>query len=124
MKRAELALIAQISATAAISLLAIRAAGAGTASVAVQATAYLIGAVALWAASRMARPGRGSRLISAAAILVVAVLMLTTGVEMQGAHRWLALGPVLIHPPRCWARRCSGSWRRMQTMCGRQASPP
>ena len=37
-------------------------------------------------------------MISAAAILVVAVLMLTTGVEMQGAHRWLALGPVLIHP--------------------------
>jgi cell division protein FtsW (lipid II flippase) len=93
LKRSALALIAQIMATAAISLLAIRAAGAGTASVAVQGAAFLIGA-----ASRMARPGRGSRLISAAAILVVAVLMLTTGVEMQGAHRWLALGPVLIHP--------------------------
>ena len=98
LKGPALALIAQITATAAISLLAIRAAGAGTASVAVQAAAFLIGAVALWAASRTARPGRGSRLISAAAILVVAVLMLTTGVEMQGAHRWLSLGPVLIHP--------------------------
>ena len=98
MKRAELALIAQISATAAISLLAIRAAGAGTTSVAVQGAAFLIGAMALWAASRTGRPGRGPRLIVALAILAVAVLMLTTGVEMQGAHRWLALGPVLIHP--------------------------
>jgi len=98
LKGPALALIAQISATAAISLLAIHTAGAGTTSVAVQGAAFLIGAVALWAASLMARPGRGSRLISAAAILVVAVLMLTTGVEMQGAHRWLALGPVLIHP--------------------------
>jgi len=98
LKGPALAVIAQITATAAISLLAIRAAGAGTASVAVQGAAFLIGAVALWAASRMARPGRSLRLILAAAILVVAVLMLTTGVEMQGAHRWLALGPVLIHP--------------------------
>ncbi|KIC57813.1 hypothetical protein RM53_09325 [Brevundimonas nasdae] len=98
LKGPALALIAQISATAAISLLTIRAAGAGTASVAVQAAAFLIGAMALWAASRTGRPGRGPRLISAAAILVVAVMMLTTGVEMQGAHRWLALGPVLIHP--------------------------
>lgn len=98
LKGAELALIAQISATAAISLLAIRAAGAGTASVAVQAAAFMIGVMALWAASRTGRPGRGPRLIVALAILVVAVLMLTTGVEMQGAHRWLALGPVLIHP--------------------------
>ena len=98
MKRAELALIAQISATAAISLLAIRAAGAGTTSVAVQGAAFLIGAMALWAASRTGRPGRGPRLIVALAILVVAVVMLTMGVEMQGAHRWLALGPVLIHP--------------------------
>lgn len=93
-----LVLIAQITATAAISLLAIRTAGAGTASVAVQAAAFLIGVMALWAASRTGRPGRGPRLIVALAILVVAVLMLTTGVEMQGAHRWLALGPVLIHP--------------------------
>ncbi|WP_336978600.1 hypothetical protein [Brevundimonas nasdae] len=93
-----LALIAQISATAAISLLAIHTAGAGTASVAVQAAAFLIGVMALWAASRTGRPGRGPRLIVALAILVVAVLVLTTGVEMQGAHRWLALGPVLIHP--------------------------
>jgi len=98
LKGPALALIAQVTATAAISLLAIRAAGAGTASVAVQAAAFLIGAMALWAASRMARPSRGPKLTSAAAILVVAVFMLTTGVEMQGAHRWLALGPVLIHP--------------------------
>lgn len=98
LKGPALVLIAQITATAAISLLAIHTAGAGTASVAVQAAAFLIGAMALWAASRTGRPGRGPRLISAAAILVVAVLTLTTGVEMQGAHRWLALGPVLIHP--------------------------
>lgn len=93
-----LVLVAQVAATAVISLLAIRTAGSPSLSVAVQGAAFLIGAAGLWGLSHIGPPSRRLRLASVAAILAVAILMLTTGVEMQGAHRWLALGPILIHP--------------------------
>jgi len=87
-----------VLATAVVSLLSLRVAGAPNGSVAIQAGAFVLAALA-------AAPRRGADVVNAldarwtsAAILLPAAAVLLAGVEIDGARRWLRIGPVLLHP--------------------------
>lgn len=88
----------QATITAIISLAAIHLAGAGQVLIATQAVAFVLG-VAI--AVPMARTGVMTRIAPQwviGAVLIVAGAVLSFGVEIEGARRWLRLGPVLLHP--------------------------
>ena len=87
-----------VLATAVVSLLSLRVAGAPNGSIAIQAGAFVLAAL-------IATPRRVAGVINAldarwtsAAILLLACAVLFVGVEVDGARRWLRLGPVLLHP--------------------------
>ncbi len=87
-----------VIAVALVSLMAMRASGAPNGSLAVQAIAFVLAALlalpkrtAAWVESVDARWLGG-------AILLVALAVLVAGVEIDGARRWLRVGPVLLHP--------------------------
>ncbi len=88
----------QVLATAAISLLAIHLAGGGNASLAIQAGAFVLAGLV---ASRRRWPGLVARipapwLIGAIVLLAAGVLLF--GIEIEGARRWLRLGPLVLQP--------------------------
>lgn len=87
-----------VIAAALVSLMAMHVSGAPNGSLAVQAIAFGLAALlalpkrmAAWIESLDARWLGG-------AILLVAVAVLVAGVEIDGARRWLRIGPVLVHP--------------------------
>jgi len=87
-----------VIAVALVSLMAMRASGAPNGSLAVQAIAFVLAALlalpkrtAAWVESVDARWLGG-------AILLVALAVLVGDVEIDGARRWLRIGPVLLHP--------------------------
>jgi len=88
----------QIAATAAISLAAIHLAGGRTAVVAMQAASFLLAALIAWRGGWIARLERSAPHWPIGAVLVLAGAVLLAGVELDGARRWLRLGPVLLHP--------------------------
>ncbi len=96
--------------TLAASLLAIRAAGASTAMLAVQAAAGLIAAASIFLMSRVrsALSARAQVTVMALSLFAVAATALF-GVTMDGATRWIGVGPVLLHtaslvlPAAVWA---------------------
>ncbi len=85
--------------TLAASLLAIRAAGASTSMLAVQGAAGVIAAALAFLMSR-----NRSALSSGAQVTVMAFSLFAVagtalfGVSMDGATRWIGVGPVLLHP--------------------------
>lgn len=99
----------QAAACLGVSFVAITMAGAGRNALVVQALAAVIGlGLALVVARSWRKAGwRYWLLIAACALALVWTLM--TGVALQGARRWLALGPVQLHtaflvlPPAVWA---------------------
>ena len=80
--------------TLAASLLAIRAAGASTAMLAVQAAAGLIAAASIFLMSRVrsALSARAQTTTMALSLFAVAATALF-GVTMDGATRWIGVGP-------------------------------
>jgi cell division protein FtsW (lipid II flippase) len=97
---ASLRLIAvQGLATVLISLAAIHFAGGSTSALVLQGGAALVAALVALALGRW---GRASGPIAARAILalafVVEAYVLLAGVSMEGVRRWIALGPVQLHP--------------------------
>lgn len=87
-----------VLATAAVSLLSLHLAGAPQGSIAIQAGAFVLAAL-------VAAPRRVADVINAldarwtnAVILLLAGAVLFAGVEIDGARRWLRVGPVLLHP--------------------------
>ena len=87
-----------VLATAVVSLLALRVAGAPNGSIAIQVGAFMLAAL-------IAAPRRVAGVINAldarwtsAAIVLLACAVLFAGVEIDGARRWLRIGPVLLHP--------------------------
>ncbi|MEW6022758.1 MAG: FtsW/RodA/SpoVE family cell cycle protein [Pseudomonadota bacterium] len=87
-----------VIAVALVSLMAMRVSGAPNGSLAVQAIAFVLAALlalpkrtAAWVESVDARWLGG-------AILLVTIAVLVAGVEIEGARRWLRVGPVLLHP--------------------------
>jgi hypothetical protein len=73
--------------------------GAPTSGLMVQAAGAGLGAVLLFALSRVHRPRRDSVVAFGLAILlVVMALPLVVGPELAGARRWLLLGPMSIQP--------------------------
>lgn len=87
-----------VLATAVVSLASLWLAGAPNGSVAIQAGTFVLAAL-IAAAGRTARPiiNAGARWTSAAVLLLAAAVLLG-GVEIDGAWRWLRVGPVLLHP--------------------------
>lgn len=87
-----------VIAAALVSLMAMRASGAPNGSLAVQAIAFVLAAL-LALPTRMAAwvDGVDARWL-AGVILLVALAVLAAGVEIDGARRWLRIGPVLVHP--------------------------
>lgn len=84
--------------TALVSLMAMRVAGAPSGSLAIQAGAFVLAAL-------LAMPRRTAALVDSVdarwvmgAILMSAGAVLFAGVEIDGARRWLRVGPVLLHP--------------------------
>ncbi len=96
--------------TLAASLLAIRAAGASTAMLAMQGAAGVIAAalVFLMSANRSALSSGAQVTVMALSLFAVAGTALF-GVSMDGATRWIGVGPVLLHtaslvlPAAVWA---------------------
>jgi len=87
-----------VLATAAVSLLSLHLAGAPKGSIAIQTGAFVLAAL-------VAAPRRVAGVINAldsrwtsAVILLLACAVLFVGVEIDGARRWLRIGPVLLHP--------------------------
>lgn len=84
--------------TALVSLMAMRVAGAPSGSLAIQAGAFVLAAL-------FAMPRRTAALLDSvdarwltSAVLLSACAVLFAGVEIDGARRWLRVGPVLLHP--------------------------
>ncbi|WP_269715944.1 FtsW/RodA/SpoVE family cell cycle protein [Caulobacter sp. NIBR2454] len=88
----------QIGLTLAASLLAIRAAGASSLMLAVQAGAGVVAVILLIAAARWApaRDGAQTTLVMAVCLGVL-ILTLLFGITVDGATRWIAIGPLLLH---------------------------
>lgn len=87
-----------VLATAVVSLVSLWVAGAPNGSIAIQAGAFVLAAL-IAAARRVADVinALDARWTSAA-ILLLAAAVLLAGVEIDGARRWLRVGPVLLHP--------------------------
>lgn len=89
----------QVLATLAVSVLAIRAAGGSSQAMILQLAAGGVGALIALAVARVARlEGRMTGLVLLAWVLVIEAWVLVAGVSMEGVKRWVALGPVLLHP--------------------------
>lgn len=89
----------QVLATLAVSVLAIGAAGGSSLAVALQLAAGVVGAVVALIVARFARlESRMAGLVLLAWVLVIEAWVLVAGVSMEGVRRWVALGPVLLHP--------------------------
>jgi len=89
---------ALVLAVAVVSLLSLRVAGAPNGSIAIHSGAFVLAAL-------IAAPRRVASLINgvdarwvSAAILLLAAAVLFAGIEIDGARRWLRIGPVLLHP--------------------------
>lgn len=97
--RAAAFIAAQVLATLAISALAIRASGGSSQAMILQLAAGVVGALIALAVARFARlEGRMTALVLLAWVLVIEAWVLVAGVSMEGVKRWVALGPVLLHP--------------------------
>lgn len=88
----------QVLATAAIGLLAIHLAGGGNAALALQAGAFVLAGIV---ASFRGWPALVERLPAPwpiGAVLLLAVVVLLFGIEIEGARRWLRIGPLVLQP--------------------------
>lgn len=110
----------QIAATAVVSLAAIHLAGGPPGALAMQAAAFVLAVAITW------RRGVAARLESVApywplgAVLLLACAVLLAGVDIDGARRWLRIGPVLLHPASLLGpvllaalARTGGDWRAL-----------
>ncbi len=87
-----------VIAAALVSLMAMRASGAPNGSLAVQAIAFVLAALLALPKRMPAWVDRVDARWLAGAILLAALAVLVAGVEIDGARRWLRIGPVLLHP--------------------------
>ena len=87
----------QVVMTAAVGLAAIGTAGGPRSALIVQSCALAFGLAAAWGASGLPAPGgRSAAGVLALALAAVAATLLV-GPGLEGVHRWLAAGPVLLH---------------------------
>lgn len=98
MNRVRLTLAIQVVLTAAVGLLAIGAAGGPRSALIVQAIALAFGLAAGWAASRLAPPRGWASAAVLGLGLAAAAATLLIGPGMEGVHRWISIGPILLHP--------------------------
>jgi cell division protein FtsW (lipid II flippase) len=90
---------AQGLATVLISLAAIHFAGGSTSALALQVAAAFVGVAMAFAVGRWARaPGVVGARVILALTFAVEVYVLLAGVSMEGVRRWIAVGPVQLHP--------------------------
>lgn len=90
---------AQGLATVLISLAAIHFAGGSTSALVLQAAAALVGTLLALALGRWGRaPGLTAARVLLALAFVVEAYVLLAGVAMEGVRRWIAIGPVQLHP--------------------------
>lgn len=117
--------LAPVAAAVGVGLLIMILSGVSRALMAVQLVALGLG-VAL--AAELGRGGRDARVLDVAAWGGVAALALTAalGPEVDGARRWLSLGPVRVHtamlalPPIL----CASAWRLHEGQLFRALVPP
>ncbi len=96
--QARLLVSVQVLATAVISLLAIRLAGGGNAALGLQAGAFVLAGIV---ASYRSWPALVERLPTPwpiGAVLLLAAVVLLFGIEIEGARRWLRIGPLVLQP--------------------------
>ena len=97
--RAAVLIAVQVLATLAVSVLAIRAAGGSSKAMILQLAAGVVGALLALAVARFAGSQRRiTGLVLLAWVLVIEAWVMAAGVSMEGVRRWVALGPVLLHP--------------------------
>lgn len=92
------AVIGQVALTALAGLWAIDLAGAPRQAVVVQVAAWGLGLIlAAGLAIRPWRPGPKA-VLAGAIVLFIALLMTLGGEDVSGARRWIAVGPLTLHP--------------------------
>lgn len=98
MSRHSLFAVGQVLATAILSLISIRLAGGAPAALALQAAAFVLAALI---ATRKAWSSLVARIAPPwliGAVLLLAAAVFFAGAGTAGPHRWLRVGPVLLHP--------------------------
>lgn len=92
------AVMLQVMATLAISVLAIRAAGGSSSAMILQVAAGVVGALSAIVIAWLVRPpGRIAAVILLALTLAIEAYILVAGVSMEGVRRWVAVGPLQLH---------------------------
>lgn len=92
------AVMLQVMATLAVSVLAIRVAGGSSAAMILQAAAGVAGVIAALLVASLSRPPeRGLAAGLLFLVLAAEAFVLIAGVSMEGVRRWIALGPLQLH---------------------------
>ncbi|UAL11323.1 FtsW/RodA/SpoVE family cell cycle protein [Caulobacter segnis] len=92
-------IVAQVVGTVLVSTLAIQCAGGSRSTLALQIAAAVVGGFVAVAAGRWGRsPGLGAARVLLGVTFAVEVYVLLVGVPMEGVRRWIALGPIQLHP--------------------------
>lgn len=110
-------LVIQVVATATAGLAAISAAGGPPSALIVQCGGLAIGLFGGWAASRLSTPRPVAAGVALGLSLAAAAITLLVGPGLEGVHRWVSAGPVLLHPMAValpfvvWAYAAGGAGR-------------
>lgn len=88
----------QVLATAALSLISIHLAGGSPTMLAMQAAAFALAALLSTRPTWPALVARAAPHWMIGAVLLLAATVLFFGTGTMGAHRWLRVGPLLLHP--------------------------